>query len=178
MQIIPRSRSPWGEKHPFFVGERTAPQQRHRGHIADFEFPLEDAYDSLAADACRPGGVPQVIHLHRAVVLNSAGFFLEVAEALQRQCGQVRLLLLEHGLDLALGATVDTRRRPPLLPVHEERVLRVDRLEAFALQCRGLRMLDRIFDATLSFGRYGRAGTTAIPKCPAISSYERCSSGS
>ena len=63
---------------------------------------------------------------------------------------QIRLLLAVHLQHLTLLATVDPRRRPPLLPVRQPGVLSLDRLELAALQGRALRVLDRILDRPLA----------------------------
>lgn len=61
-------------------------------------------------------------------------------------------LLLEHLLDLALGAPVDVQPRPALLPVQQVGVLLLQRLEAPALQRGVLGVLDRALDGALAVG--------------------------
>jgi len=62
------------------------------------------------------------------------------------------LLFLEHGLHLAAFAAVDAQGGPLGLPVRKEDVLLFNRLEAPALQCRGLGVADGVFDAALAVG--------------------------
>lgn len=62
----------------------------------------------------------------------------------------MRLLFLEHRLDLPPRAAVDASGGPVLLPVHQEFVLGFDGLEAATLKGRVLRMLDRVFHGTLA----------------------------
>ena len=73
-----------------------------------------------------------------------------IAEALQRQRLEVGALLLEHGLDLAPGAAVDARRRPPGFPLLQEGVLLFDGLEAAALERGALRVLNCVLDRALA----------------------------
>ena len=73
-----------------------------------------------------------------------------IAEALQRQRLEVGALLLEHGLDLAPGAAVDARRRPPSFPLLQEGVLLFDGLEAAGLERGALRVLNCVLDCTLA----------------------------
>src|SRR3989441_1339207 len=76
---------------------------------------------------------------------------LVVAKGLQRQREEMRLLLGEHGGDLALGGSVDAGVGPARLPAIEIRLsLPVEPLEAQALERRLLRVPDGRLDFALA----------------------------
>ena len=93
------------------------------------------------------------------VVADGPNDFSEDAEGRDRQRPQVRLLLLEHGLDLTARAAVDALGGPILLPVPQELVLGFQRLEAPSGQRGALGMLNRVLDAPLRLGSATRAGS-------------------
>jgi hypothetical protein len=69
-----------------------------------------------------------------------------VAERLQRQSVQKRLLFSEHRRHLPLGAAVDALIGPVLFPVIKVRLRLFKALELLALQWRLLRMTNAAFD--------------------------------
>lgn len=76
----------------------------------------------------------------------------------------MRPLLLEHGFDLSPGAAMDAFGRPVRLPVHQEFVLGLDRLETAAGQRGALRVLNRVLDSPLSIrvAYAGRVGDDTV----------------
>ena len=120
------------------------------GVIEDLDLAVVDAHRDLAVERRRQGRVVGAVHLHEPGIIDGALALLEEAEARGGQRLEVRPLLAEHLEHLALLAAVDARRRPALLPVREPRVLRLDGLEAPALERRGLGMLDRVLDGPLA----------------------------
>jgi hypothetical protein len=66
--------------------------------------------------------------------MNRALAVLVVAERLQRQRLQVRLLFGEHRRDLSLGPAVDARVGPALFPVVQIRLRFFQTFELLALQ--------------------------------------------
>jgi hypothetical protein len=61
----------------------------------------------------------------------------------------VRAFFHKHLEHLPLLPSGDATRGPPLLPVREPRILRLDRLEASTLERRRLGVLNRVLDGTL-----------------------------
>ena len=120
--------------------------------VADLDLVGVDAHEYARTDRRRARRIPRARDLHRGVVLHCAGALAEVPEGCERQGLEIRPLLLEHLLDLALGAAVDALRSPRLLPVRKERVLVVQGLEAPALQGGRLGMLDGVFHGALAVG--------------------------
>ncbi len=92
-------------------------QQRLGAVVTDLDRRGVDPHHDLAADGRWPRGVIAAIDAHCGVVADGPDSFGEVAEGGDRQRPQVRLLLLEHGLDLAASAAVDAFGSPVLLPV-------------------------------------------------------------
>ena len=138
-------------------------QQRLRLEVADLDAVLEHAHQHAAGDGRGPRRVAAVIDAH-AVVAHGALRLGEELHAQRRQLLQQRSLLLEHGLNLAARAAVDARGCPLALPVLEEVVLLLQRLEAPPLQGRGLRVADGVLDAALAIGVTdpGRVGDHAV----------------
>src|ERR1017187_5028360 len=100
----------------------------------------------LTADPARRRAVVSSFHFDAAVQMNRALAILVVAERLQRQSLQKRLLFDEHRRYLALGAAVDALVGPVLFPVVQIRLRLFQALELLALQRRLLRMTDAAFD--------------------------------
>ena len=98
--------------------------------IADLDRVLVEADEHGAADRGGPRRVAAVVDAHGGVVPDGTDGFGEVAKGFEGQGAQMRPLLLEHRLDLALGAAVDAQCRPLLLPLHEKFVLGFEGLEA------------------------------------------------
>jgi len=92
-------------------------QQRLGLVIADLDEALVDTNQDAAADGSGTRGVAAVVHPHGGVVPHRSDDFSEAAKRLGRQRMKMGFLFLEHRLDLALGAAVDTQRRPLLFPV-------------------------------------------------------------
>ncbi len=62
---------------------------------------------------------------------------------------------------------MDARRRPARFPVRKVFVLRFDRVELAALQCRALRVLDRVLHRPLAIGITDPGGVcdhTVVPE--------------
>ena len=134
------------------LGAGVGAQQGLCLQVADLDAALEHAHQHPAADGRRACGVAAVVDAHAAVVADGALGLGEVLHPQQGQGLQVGLLFLEHGLHLAAFAAVDARGRPLGLPVLQEGVLLFDRLEAPALQRRGLGVADGVLHGALAVG--------------------------
>src|SRR2546426_8617292 len=105
----------------------------------------------LAPEPARRRGVVGTGDFHAAVEMDRPRPVLVVAKGLQRQREEMRLLLGEHGGDLALGGAVDAGVGPARLPAIEIRLsLLVEPLEAQALERRLLRVPDGRLDFALA----------------------------
>jgi len=87
-----------------------------------------------------------------AVEMHGARPVLVVAKRLERQRSEVRLLLGEHGGDLALGGAVDTGVGPARVPAIEIGLRLLQAFEAQALERRGLGVADGGLDLALAIG--------------------------
>ena len=106
----------------------------------------------VAAEPARRRRVVGAGHFDAAVEMHRAGAVLVVAKGLDRQRPEVRLLLGEHGGDLALGGAVDAGIGPARVPAIEIRLGLGERLEAQALKRRRLGVADGRLDFPLPIG--------------------------
>lgn len=109
-----------------------------------------DAHGDLGVRGRGQRGVVGARDLDEARVIDGPTLLGKEVEALGRQRLEVRELFavqLEH---LPFLPAVDARRGPALFPMGQPGVLRVERVEAFPFECRGLGVLNRILDSPLA----------------------------
>lgn len=132
---------------------RVSANNLHSGRVENYDLVFIDPYRDLAVYPGGQSGIETVSDNDCAVVMDFSGFLLEICEGLQRQRPQIRFFLLKHGLHLAFGPTVDSRRCPAFLPVSQPFVLRLYGLEFSSLQDSILGMFDRVLDGSLRNAR-------------------------
>src|SRR6266700_1651659 len=104
----------------------------------------------LPPDPARRSSVVSRVNLDATIDMHRALAILVVAERLQRQSLQKRLLFGEHRRYLPLGPAMDARVGPALFPVVQIRLRLFQALELLALQRRHLRMVDATLDFSFS----------------------------
>ena len=95
-----------------------------------------------AADPAGWGAIVGSLHFHAAVQVNGALAVLVVAEGLEGQGQQGRLLLGKHSRHLTLGGAMDTGVGPVLFPAVQITLGILQALEAQPLQRSTLGMAD------------------------------------
>ena len=131
------------------------------------------------ADPARRRAVVSCFDFHAAIQMHRSLAVLVIAERLQRQRQQGRLLFGEHGRDLPFGGAVDARVGPALFPVVQVGLGFLEALEAQSFQRRLLGVADAGLDFALSI-RIARPGTAGRRRHSAASTsrYSGLSAGS
>ena len=140
------------------LAQQLARLRIHQSHLPQIPLHLD-----VPADPARRRAVVGRFDFHAAVQMHRALAVLVVAEGLDRQRQQSRLLLGEHDRDLPLGGAVDARVGPALFPVIQVGLGFLQAFEAQPFQRRFLGMADAALHLSLCDPdrRRGRAEATA-----------------
>ena len=127
-----------------FAQELAAPR------IEDADVQVAPLHGDALADPAGRHAVVRRLHLDTAIAVHAAAAVAVVPEGFERQRLQLRLLLGEHHLHLALRRPVDAGVGPARLALIEIRLGRREGLEAHPAERGLLRMADPRFDLALA----------------------------
>src|SRR5262249_20126749 len=125
-------------------------EQRARGGIEHPDVVIVPLDRDRAPEPAGRGRIVGARHFDTAVEMDGARAVVVVAKRFDRERLQSRLLLSEHGGDLALGGAVDASVGPARLPAIEIGLRFLQTLEAQALERRALGVADGRFDLALA----------------------------